>query len=139
MTKTIKTFSKTQSTNLNWDTNEIFEASLMFPTEHIQSESALKALTDEEFSDLTIGILFPCQPLTGEEKSAMVKSVHAKNRLRVYFQALQIVTRHAKVVDEVQDDNIEDVSLSEAMAHNGYSIREEGATDFVDEEFPEEE
>lgn len=139
MTKTIKTFSKTQSTNLDWDTNEIFEASLMFPTEHVHSESALKALTDEEFSDLTVGILVPCQPLTGEEKNAMVKSVHTKNRLRVYFQALQIVTRHAKVIDEVQDDNIEDVSLNEAMAHNGYSIREEDSLDFVDEEFPEEE
>lgn len=105
--------TNTESTNtLGWDTSDIFSANLMFPTSHFESEKDLNNLAEEEFSKFIISLLAPVQPLTNHERSEMAKSVKKGSRLRVYYQALEVVSRHLNIVNEVSS-SVEDASISE--------------------------
>lgn len=102
--------------SLEWNTGDIFEANLMFPTKHFEDQKQLENLTDEEFSGKMIGLLEPCQPLSNKEQQILVSSIKTGNRLRVYYHVMAVINRHIEVVNEVQDTpELEDYQLGEGF------------------------
>lgn len=105
------------SSTIGWDTSDIFAANFMFPSKHFEDSSKLEALTDEEFSKLSIDLLTPIQPLTNNERSELAKSVKSGNRLRTYYQIMKIIDLHAQVVNETSTLGCEDAKLSDNYDH----------------------
>lgn len=121
MKNTLKT-TTTSETKLGWDTADIFSANLMFPTRHFASEIDLKKLGDEEFSQLMISILEPVQPLTNHERSELAKSVKSGNRLRTYYQTLEVEKRYLATVNDLKDNACEDARLKDKFDHTHVRI-----------------
>ncbi len=113
-----------------WDTSSIFQANFMFPTEHFTDVNAINVMDEKEFCELIETILTPCQPLRDVERSALSKSVHSGNRLRVYYQAYNLAASALQLVNDLQVNDseigsLDDKKLVEAFEYRGHSILEE--------------
>lgn len=112
----------TTNTTLTWEAGDIFEANLMFPTEHIKDADTLNGMSDEEFSDFSIGLLDPIQPLNTEAQKQLARSVFSSNRLRIYYHILKLLDTHLKVVDETTQQGCEGSKLKEEFDHHNFQV-----------------
>ena len=110
-----------------WETGDIFSANLMFPTKHFKDLKQLENMEESEFCLLIQEMLEVCQPLHLNVAKALAKSVLSGNRLRVYYQAYNYVSRHLEVIGDLttNDENIgslDEKDLLEACEFRGHSI-----------------
>lgn len=129
--------TKTSSITKGWDAGDIFAANFMFPTDHFKSNEELEALSEEDFSKLSVGILETIQPLSGDEKQMLTASVKTGNRLRVYYQILTLVDKRVSVENMVNEKGCEGASLKDtydgkmAIVDADHIIKDEPDIEFV--------
>ena len=121
-----------------WEVGQIMNANLMFPTQQFESIEALKALTDEEFSEQMIQLLSPVQPLDNFERAGLAQSVNSGDRLRVYYHTLRVIERRLAAANDTETLGCEGAKLSHLIDGHGIQVKEEGQLDYIDEEFPDE-
>ncbi len=124
----------TTNTTLTWEAGDIFEANLMFPTEHVKDVSELEDMTDELFSEFSIGLLDPIQPLAKEDQKQLARSVFSANRLRIYYHILKLLDIHLQIVDETTQQGCEGSKLREELDHHHFQIVSEVQEEIESEE-----
>lgn len=88
--------------SMKWDTNEICEASFMFPTEHFKDADELNSADEEVFSNMVIAMIGLLPPLSDAEQQGLKKAVLYDNRLRTYYLVLKLVDHYADCLAETQ-------------------------------------
>lgn len=88
--------------SMKWDTNEICEASFMFPTENFKDADELNSADEEVFSNMMIAMIELLPPLSDAEQQGLKKAVLSGNRLRTYYLVLKLVDHYADCLAETQ-------------------------------------
>lgn len=107
--------------SMKWDTNEICEASFMFPTEHFKDADELNSLDGEVFASMLISMVELLPPLSEPEQQGLKKAVLSRNRLRTYYLILKLVNHYADILAETQVTH-ESLSTAESLERKGYQI-----------------
>lgn len=113
--------SKITTNSMKWDTDEIFEAHFMYPTEHFKDADELSNLDEEVFSSMMISMIELLPPLSEPEQQGLKKAVLSGNRLRTYYLILKLVSHYADSLAETQVTH-ESLSTSESLERKGYQI-----------------
>lgn len=126
MTTTTNTQNTVNTNSMQWDTNEICEASFMFPTPHFEDADDLNNTDDEVFSNMMIAMIELLPPLSGSEQQGLKKAVLSGNRLRTYYLVLKLVNHYADCLAETQE-GYESLSTAESLEGRGYQLDAQGA------------
>lgn len=121
MTNNKNTTNTTTTNSMQWDTNEVCEASFMFPTEHFKDADELIAVDEEVFSSMMIAMIELLPPLSDSEKQGLKKAVLSGNRLRTYYLVLKLVDHYADCLAETQE-SYESLSTADSLERRGYQL-----------------
>lgn len=121
MTNNNNTTNAATTNSMKWDTNEICEASFMFPTNDFKDADELNNADEEVFSNMMIAMIELLPPLSDAEQQGLKKAVLSGNRLRTYYLVLKLVDHYADCLAETQE-TYESVSTAESLERKGYQI-----------------
>jgi len=113
--------SKITTNSMKWDTNEIFEAHFMYPTEHFKDADEVNNLDEEVFSSMMVAMIELLPPLSDTEKQGLKYAVLSGDRLRTYYLILKLVSHYADSLAETQVAH-ESLSTAESLERKGYQI-----------------
>lgn len=102
MTNNNNTMNAATTNSMKWDTNEICEASFMFPTNDFKDADELNNADEEVFSNMMIAMIGLLPPLSDAEQQGLKKAVLSGNRLRTYYLVLKLVDHYAYCLAETQ-------------------------------------
>lgn len=102
MTNNNNTTNAATTNSMKWDTNEICEASFMFPTNDFKDADELNNADEEVFSNMMIAMIELLPPLSDAEQQGLKKAVLSGNRLRTYYLVLKLVDHYADCLAETQ-------------------------------------